>query len=138
MVCHETGRNVNLNYQTMSAAIRDPESGRVAYSNLEVSLSAAAFSKVRDDVKPELTGIIGYSFETKTGRRSPFSGSVQVSAGSTPHGDFRYLEKEIALEKLPKSAGNLIKSVEWIEQNANGSWNNADWANELYDRTNSP
>jgi len=49
-VCHETGRNVENPYHVMSAVIRDPESGKVAYSNLEVSLCDATFKKVESEV----------------------------------------------------------------------------------------
>jgi len=133
-MCHETGNGVENPYHNMSAILKDPISRNIAYSNLEVSLGDEAFRKIRGDLQesPEkIKGLFGYAVETQTGSEGGFSGSIQCSGSSEGHRDYRFLDKAVASAKLPKSARDLKKNPEWMEQTKEG-WKNAEWAAELY------
>ncbi len=132
-VCHETGVNVENPYQNMSAVLRDPANGRIAYSNLEVSLCDAAFQRVRGDLQdtPNQIQGLGYAVETQTGVVGGYSQSVQVSAPHSVHGDHRFLDEAVVAANLPKSAADLKRNPDWMEQ-ADGGWRKAEWAAEFY------
>ena len=132
-VCNETGMNVENPYHSMSAVLRDPESGRVAYTNLEVSLCDVAFQRISGNLQetPDQIEGLGYAVETQTGFVSRFSGTVQLTAPHAVHGDYRYLDGAIASKDLPKSAGDLKRNPDWMEQ-ADSSWQKAEWAVKVY------
>ena len=132
-VCHETGKNVENPYHNMSAVLRDSKNGRVAYTNLEVSLCDAVFRRVSGELHeaPDQIQGFGYAVETQTGFVGGFGRTVQLSAPHAVHGDYRYLDEAVASAKLPKSAADLKRNPDWMEQ-ANGGWQKAEWAAEAY------
>lgn len=129
MVCHETGIDVPETYHTICAVVRDPKTGKIAYSSLEVSLGDEAYLCVRDSLMPEPTSLFdnqSYAIQTVTGELGGFFHTVQLSRPRQAHGDFRYLNTAVVQEHLPKSYDSLQTIDTWVE-NINGTWEKVSW-----------
>ncbi len=123
-VCHETGNNVENPYYSLSAVLRDSKNGKIAFSNMEASLCDTAFQRISDDLYEtpnQMKQDFGYAIETQTGYIGGSGRTVQISAPVAVHGDYRFLDEVVVAEKLAKSATDLRRNPDWIEQ-VNGRW----------------
>ena len=135
-VCHETGRNVENPFYSISAILIDRETGNVAYSDLEVSLSYPAVSRIPPVLLKEkaldLEGNLGFALETVAGEEGGMFGTVQLSSGVYDRaGNYQYLNSDDAKKILPKSFTSLLRKPTWVEKTEEG-FQEATWAEQLY------
>ena len=137
-VCHECGCNVESPFYVMSAVLKDEVNKRIAYSDMEVSLCHLDFEKVRSflhQTPEELREVLGYSLDGAIGVYGGLTNTVQVSSGvHARYGEFKFLDKNIASQELPKSAKDLFANPHWTELTEDGKWKEAKWAKELYEK----
>lgn len=133
-VCHETGEGLRNPFYEMSVFLRN-EDGRLAYSNKGVNLRPSALQRVREDLKENATQLeerVGFAVDGVTGVEGGLTGNVQISAGVyVTHDHYRYLERRICEQRLPRCARDLLRNPEWIEK-VDGQWRKAQWAEGLY------
>mgnify|MGYP001579083966 FL=1 len=94
LICHETGEYVENPYPAIQLVLKDPQSARIAYSNLELALCAEVYQRLGSSLEQDPSAIqekIGYAIQTKVGQRGGFSGNVQLFAPSRPLEDYQYL-----------------------------------------------
>jgi len=133
MICHETGIDVEEKYHVLSAIVRDPTTGKIAYSNLNVSLGSDVFSKVSERVVARPTDLQenrGYAIQSVTGQLGGFFRTVQLTLPRTAHEDFRYLSADTAREELPRSYATLNTIDDWIEK-VGDEWQQVEWPNRI-------
>ncbi|MBU1204574.1 MAG: hypothetical protein KKE93_01575 [Nanoarchaeota archaeon] len=135
-VCHECGRNVENPFYSASAVLRDTANKRLAFSNLELSLCNSDFEEVRTYLHPkaeEMEADLGIAVDNVTGACGGLTGSVQISSGVYDrHGQYQFLDRSVATQKLPKSTRDLFANPRWFEPTGNGEWKKAQWATKLY------
>lgn len=132
MVCYETNKDVENPYKSMAAVLRGPD-GKIAFSDLNLSLCNEAYSRVKKDLcdHVEEIGVFGYGIQTVTGTIGGLFRTVQWTMPSTPHKNYKFLDEAVACAKLPKTASELKKKLKWREQ-VNGRWQDAEWADAVY------
>ncbi len=135
-VCHECGMHVENPFYSISLAVKDGK-GKIALSNLEVSLCQKEIDKVANDLQPTIDRAdlsVCYAIDTVTGEVGGSMRSVQfLSDTYDRHGRYKFLSKEIALQALPQSANDLLRKPKWMEM-VDDEWASADWANRVYRR----
>ncbi len=148
-VCNETGESLCGPFLVMSAVIRDPESGKLAESDLEVSLSkdtvADRLQLQGTDCPEEIEGDIFYKIERAAGFVGGMTGTVQSCRGYTKYGadnvvpipgmdklqgNARYISLGTAQKSLPKSARFLLAKPDWVEL-VDGEYKPAEWAKRI-------
>ena len=137
--CEEDVRNP---FYAVSLAVRGPM-GKVAFSVKADNLCNKDFKKIERkllDVPAELDSDIGYAISTVTGSCYERGGAVQVYSGVCDvHGDYRFLDRVVVLEKFP----GILEDLEgtyltvgdcfgWDEKNKNGDWEKAGWPQAIF------
>ncbi len=119
--CHETGQGIKNPFYFISAVCRvDKESGRLLFSDLELSLSREIIDMIPLNTllysHSEIEEDFFYILEKVIGEEGGFTGLVQTSFGHEKDPNFKYyLSRELANSKLPKSARDLLNNPSWLE-----------------------
>lgn len=133
-VCHETEDYIQNPFYVMNAVLRGKK-GRLAVSNLEVSLCAETTRRLSLKDLPtspqQMEEDIFYAIEQAEGTEGGFTGAVQLCGGYDKNGNIRYVSRDLASSKLPTSARDLLTHPEWVEL-VDGKYKAAKWAETLY------
>ncbi len=136
--CTECGYHIENPYHSISAVLRDPATGRLAFSNRGEALCNTDTRKVLQFAlanASKLDSILGFAIEGTTGACGGFTGSVQISSGvSDGHGDFRFYNPEVIQRELPRAAAIPYAKSGWMQKDDEGEWTSAEWAEEIYRR----
>ncbi len=116
-LCYECGQSMGNRHYGVSAVIRD-EADRIAFSSMGVDMCQADFDRVSVDL-----------YENPADMKSPLGFAIEI--GSAGGVTYKFLDRKIGMEKLPKSAGNLFANPIWVEMSGK-RWEPAEWAQELY------
>lgn len=139
-VCHECWMDVENPFYSISAVLRDSKNDRLAFSQLEVSLCKNNFEAIRCDIlqnAKDMESDLGIAIDGVTGECGGSRGTVQLSSQVYErHLQYEFLDKDVAIDKLPSSARDLFKKPKWLELTEEGEWKEASWADELYKRLN--
>ncbi len=131
-VCHETGDYIQNPFYVMNAVLRG-EKGRLAVSNLEVSLCAETARRLPLNDLPnspqQMEENIFYAIEQARG--TELMGAVQLCWGYSKNGNTQYVSRELTNSKLPKSARDLLTNPGWVEL-VDGKYKAAKWAETLH------
>lgn len=136
-VCHECGENIYNPFYMVSAVLFDRDNQRIAFSDLEVSICSSEFAKLSGELKAspeELDQGLGLAIDGVTGMLGGVTGAVQLCTGYERHLQYKYLSKEAGLRLLPETAKSLFANQLWAERLENMEWQEAKWAQELYEK----
>ena len=120
----------------MTIVVLDRQNKRIAFSDIGMRLCKNEVARVNSDLKDSLENlesVVGFAIEGVTGAVKSL-GAIKLDLAER-HIDYRYLDKKVALQKLPNSTKGLINSPcsfrEYDE--GNSEWREAPWAIEICD-----
>jgi hypothetical protein len=107
-------------------------------SNLELSLCAEDVRNMEAifvSNTEQLRAAVGYVIDQVTGEVGGLANPVQFpSEVYDRHGRYFYLNKEDAMQRLPKTAADLLRKPQWTEKK-DEEWLDADWADDIYKKS---
>src|SRR3989344_9333347 len=98
-VCHETGKCVSNPFYMISLVIRERQNGRIAFSDLELSLSAEALrnfpiDNLLDD-PDKIEDDLFYMIQEVYGTKGGFTNTIQTSLGFFRDSKSKYISREL-------------------------------------------
>ncbi len=131
--CHECHNMVKPFYNICMVIGSKPD--KIAFSECEFDLCKSHYDFVSSQMKKSLDRLnipVGYILSGVTEVTANLKKSMESPLAVYDRGPYSFLEKTNALYLLPKTAGDLLTRLEWVEKNGN-DWKKADWAYKMHE-----